>query len=102
MSSVNMCIRIDSYLKAQVEEVLSELGMNMSGTINMFLKQIAREKAVPLNLSLSRSRQEVADDLRFAQTERLEGKTGYEARSVLTEVDQIIAAAEKRAPDCLD
>ena len=47
MPSVNMCIRIDSNLKKQAEDVLSQLGMTMSGTINMFLTQIVREKAVP-------------------------------------------------------
>ncbi|MBQ9810778.1 MAG: type II toxin-antitoxin system RelB/DinJ family antitoxin, partial [Spirochaetales bacterium] len=35
MPSVNMCIRIDSNLKKQAEDVLSQLGMTMSGTINM-------------------------------------------------------------------
>lgn len=47
-----MCIRIDRKLKEQAEDVLSQLGMTMNGTINMFLQQIVREQAVPLNLSL--------------------------------------------------
>ena len=40
MASINMSIRTDSELKAQAEQVLSQLGMNMTGTINMFLQQI--------------------------------------------------------------
>ena len=36
MSSINMSIRTDSELKAQAEQVLSQLGMNMTGAINMF------------------------------------------------------------------
>ena len=52
MASVNMSIRIDSELKAQAEEILEQLGLNMNGTINMLLKQIVRDKAVPLSLSL--------------------------------------------------
>ena len=35
MSSINMSIRTDSELKAQAEAVLSQLGMNMNGTINL-------------------------------------------------------------------
>ena len=53
MASINMSIRTDSELKAQAEAVLSQLGMNMNGTINMFLHQIFRDRAVPLSLSLS-------------------------------------------------
>lgn len=52
MASVNMSIRTDSELKAQAEEILEQLGLNMNGTINMLLKQIVRDKAVPLSLSL--------------------------------------------------
>ena len=51
MASINMSIRTDSELKAQAEQVLSQLGMNMTGTINMFLQQIVRDRAVPLSLS---------------------------------------------------
>ena len=40
MPSINMSIRTDSELKAQAEEILSQLGMTMNGTINMFLHQI--------------------------------------------------------------
>ena len=69
MASINMSIRVDSELKAQAEAVLSQLGMNMNGTINMFLHQIVRDKAVPLSLSLS-SEQAVYADLLAAQAER--------------------------------
>ena len=68
MASINMSIRIDSELKAQAEGILSQLGMNMNGTINMFLQQIVRDKAVPLSLSLN-SAQAAYADLLFAQTE---------------------------------
>ena len=51
MSSINMSIRTDSELKAQAEQVLSQLGMNMTGAINMFLRQIVRDRAVPRSIS---------------------------------------------------
>ena len=37
LASVNVSIQMDFELKAQVGQVLSQLGMNMIGTINMFL-----------------------------------------------------------------
>ena len=96
MASINMSIRTDSELKAQAEAVLSQLGMTMNGTINMFLHQIVREKAVPLNLSLS-SEQSVYADLLYAQTERAGGYQGRNARDLLADMDQMITAAEEKA-----
>ena len=96
MSSVNMCIRIDSNLKKQAEEVLSQLGMTMSGTINMFLTQIVREKAVPLNLSLSPQDRMALDDVLVAREERRNGFKGYDADYVLKEMDEIISSEKKK------
>ena len=89
MASINMSIRTDSELKAQAESVLSQLGMNMNGTINMFLQQIVRDKAVPLSLSLN-SEKAVYADLLYAQTERARGYVGADAREVLQEMDRIL------------
>ena len=55
MATVNMSIRTDPELKAQAEEILSQLGMTMNGTINMFLHQIVRDRAVPLSLEIGRA-----------------------------------------------
>ena len=92
MATVNMSIRVDSELKTKAEKILSQLGMNMNGTINMFLNQIVRDKAVPLSLSLS-SEQSVYADLLAAQYERASGKTGRDANDVLKDMDRIIADA---------
>ncbi len=88
-----MSIRTDSELKEQAEAVLSRLGMTMNGTINMFLNQIVRDKAVPLSLTLS-SEQSLYADLLEAQTDRAKGFLGRNARDVLADIDQIIANAE--------
>lgn len=95
MSSVNVSIRMDSELKAQAEQVLSQLGMNMNGTINMFLHQIVRDRAVPLSLSLN-SEQSLYADLLRARAERAQGARGREAAELLGEMDRIITEAEKR------
>ena len=87
MASVNMSIRTDSELKAQAEAILSQLGMTMNGTINMFLHQIVRDKALT-------SEQGLYADLLAAQAERASGYTGRTAADVLADMDQIIADAE--------
>ena len=89
MASINMSIRTDSELKAQAEKVLSQLGMNMTGTINMFLQQIVRDQAVPLSLSLS-SEQSLYAELLRARTDRERGVEYLEADAVLNSIDRAI------------
>ena len=89
----NLSIRVDSTLKAQAEEVLSGVGLTMSGVFTMLLKQIVREQSVPLSLSLSSSNAVYADLLE-AQTERLGGYTGRSGRDVLADMERAIAEVE--------
>lgn len=94
MNTVNMSIRTDPELKSQAEAILSDLGLTMNGTINMFLMQIVREKAVPLNLSLNPEKGVYAD-LMHAEAERAAGYLGREADEVLADMREIIAEAKR-------
>ena len=88
--TINMCVRVDPELKEQAEIILEQLGMNMNGTINMFLTQIVREKRVPLNLSLN-SEQDVLPDLLLSRQERENNVDGVEARVLLEQIKQIVS-----------
>ena len=99
--STNMSIRVDPELKSQAESILSQLGMNMTGAVNMFLMQIVRDRAVPLSLSLDPPQylskpQTLRADLLQAQADRKQGYTGRTAEAVLADIDAIIAEAERR------
>lgn len=100
MASVNMSIRIDSELKGQAEEILSQLGMTMNGTINMFLHQIVRDRAVPLSLSLS-TNDSVREDLRAARQERAAGYVGRDAFEMIRDIDAMIEEAERNEQDAI-
>ena len=89
----NLSVRVDSSLKVQAEEVLSDVGLTLSGAFTMFLKQIVREQSVPLSLSLSSSNALYADLLE-AQTERIDGYEGRNARDVLADMKRAIAEVE--------
>ena len=91
--TVNMCVRVDPELKAHAEVILEQLGMNMNGTINMFLTQIVREKRVPLNLSLNNDR-DVLPDILISKQERNSGIEGVDARKLLEEMKKIVSDAE--------
>ena len=45
--------RTDTEIKKQAEELFSELGLNMTTAVNMFLRQVVRNQAIPLELSLN-------------------------------------------------
>ena len=47
MSTSTFSVRVDTTLKTEVEKCLSEMGMSMSTAINIYLRQIARVKAIP-------------------------------------------------------
>lgn len=89
----NWSTRLDSTLKMQAEEILSGVGLTMSGVFTMLLKQIVREKSVPLSLSLDSSNAVYADLLE-AQTDRLNGYKGRSAQDVLRDMEQAIAEVE--------
>ncbi len=51
MSSVNINIRTDSELKAKAQDVLTDLGLDMTTAINVFLNQIVYRQAIPFEIA---------------------------------------------------
>ena len=43
----NITIRIDEEVKKEAETLFNQLGMSMSGAINIFFRQAIREQAIP-------------------------------------------------------
>ena len=44
--------RVDVNLKAEVEEILSQIGITTSQAINIFLNSIKRERGIPFELKI--------------------------------------------------
>jgi len=66
-------IRIDENLRKQTDEILSELGLNLSSAFNIFARLIVRSRGIPFPLTLSNpkttNRQEAMSELfAFAET----------------------------------
>lgn len=54
MASVNdatMTIRVNSDTKRQAQELFSDLGLDMSTAVNMFLKTSVREERIPFEIT---------------------------------------------------
>ena len=52
-NSTNVSIRIDEDLKHQAESLFSELGMNLSTAMTLFLRSAVRYGGIPFTLRLS-------------------------------------------------
>ena len=51
MPATNINIRTDSELKTKAQSVLTDLGLDMSTAINMFLNQVVYREAIPFNIA---------------------------------------------------
>lgn len=52
MATTNLNTRTDKAIKDQAEEILNELGLNMTTAVNMFLRTAIREHGIPFELKL--------------------------------------------------
>ena len=51
MADTNINVRTDSELKKQAQEIFDDLGLDMSTAINVFLRQVVRQEAIPFEIS---------------------------------------------------
>lgn len=96
--NVSMNIRVDEGIRAEAESIFEQLGLTMSGAVNMFLRQVVREKAVPLSMELDPmfTSRTVKEDMEEARRMHSEGIAGMDAEHLIAEMDAVIARAEAR------
>ena len=51
-STTSMTVRLDSSVKKQAQKIYSELGIDMTTAINVFLRQSIRSKGFPFDVNL--------------------------------------------------
>lgn len=67
MSNTRINIRVDEDLKKEAEKIYSEMGMNLTTAINVFLKQSVHDHSIPFQPNLhnplnKKAREEVEND----------------------------------------
>ena len=67
MSTVPTQVRIDANLKKQATELFSTLGMDMSGAMNIFLKQCVMRGGLPFNIEVPNYKTEVLEAMEEAK-----------------------------------
>lgn len=53
MATTNINVRVDSELKQEAEALFSDLGLNMSSAINMFLRSAINYNGIPFEVKRS-------------------------------------------------
>lgn len=56
MSKMSISIRLDSEVKEQAQQVFSNLGMDMTTAINIFLRQAIQYQGLPFDVRLDQNR----------------------------------------------
>ena len=92
-TSANVCIRIDTELKAQAEALFSELGMNLTTAFNIFLHQAVRENGIPFAIKLGRPNRETAAAIRDAASIVRDPEVAELADQVYRVRDGVLTAA---------
>ena len=53
MAATNINIRTDSDIKAQAQEVLSKLGLDLTTAVNLFLRQVICKQSISFDISVA-------------------------------------------------
>ena len=81
---------MDSELKAQAEELFSELGMNLSTAFNIFVRQSLREGGIPFEIRMEQPNKETMAAMLEAERIAKDPKVkGY------TDLDELFADLKK-------
>ena len=67
MATVPTQVRIDENLKKQASELFSQLGMDMSSAMNIFLKQCVLRGGLPFSVELPQYKPEVLEAMEEAK-----------------------------------
>ena len=62
--TVNLSIRMDKKLKEQADSLFSELGMNMTTALNVFVRQSLRQGKIPFEITLNKPNAETLATIR--------------------------------------
>ena len=77
MANTSMNIRMDAEVKKKAETLFSEIGMNMTTAINIFLKQSIRENGIPFELKINVPKLETIEAINEGEKIIEEGKARF-------------------------
>lgn len=96
LTSINL--RLDKELKMQAEQLFSQLGMNMTTALNIFLRQAVREQAIPFSITARDMTYDtfITEKLAASELKIAEGTMKYHSHDeVFSAIEEIIHDARK-------
>jgi len=89
MEQVSINVKTDKQLKADTEEVLKEMGLNLTTAINVYFRTIVRKREIPFKISANEdyyhSKEFEEEILRRAKQEKFISKTIAELEAIESE-----------------
>jgi len=89
MEQVSINVKTDKQLKADTEEVLKEMGLNLTTAINVYFRTIVRKREIPFKISVNEdyysSKEFEEEILRRAKKEKFITKTIAELEAIESE-----------------
>ena len=69
-NDIAMTIRTNSKVKSEAQELFSDLGMDMSTAINVFLRQSVRERRIPFVITQDEASEETYKAIEDAKNDK--------------------------------
>lgn len=89
MAITNITMRIDEELKTQLQELVSNLGMDMTTFFILSAKQAVREQGIPFNISMrvpNRETIEAIEEVKAMKKDPSLGKTYTDVDNMMKEL----------------
>jgi DNA-damage-inducible protein J len=98
VETTNLNIRIDRKLKSEADYILGRMGMNLSTAVNVFIRQVVQEQAIPFRIQVTED--EILSRAKTALKE-MQAHSVAKGTSEMTmeEIDAEIAAYRKEKRD---
>ncbi len=90
MESLNLNVRVDAHDKKEFEQFCSNVGMNVSTAVNMFIKAVLREQKLPFEVRSNTFDEVVYEKLKEAELEMANHTQRYSKEEVLKSMNDII------------
>ena len=90
MESLTLNVRVDAKDKKSFEKFCSDVGMNVSTAVNMFIKAVLREQKIPFEVRANSFDENICQKLKEAEQEINSTSKRYSSSEVLKGMNNII------------
>ncbi len=86
MATTNITMRMDAHIKAQLQELMSDLGMDMTTFFTLAAKQAVREQRIPFEISREVPNKETIEAIEEVKRMKQDSSLG----KTYTDVDEMM------------